>query len=305
MQVTSKQEIKSVPLTVVRLRRSRRRRSRRRVAGRRGRGPGGGASRGTSRSAILERRPDRSKLDVGERDSRVGRVRLDVRGHTRASRARPTRHTGVRRRQVRRVLRVQPEHVCCVVVPDRQHKYNTARERLAHLLQSTLVREQVRVGERRLLLRAELVRDRVERGVDSGDVDFAVLDHDTVLDVETADLRERAGGRVVVGQELGDDRERLGGVDGHACTVERGVAHAERVEVAASRVTETGGSTSALVARARIEADGAAGVGRVGGSHGVGLPDVHLAAAGTHVAGTRVGRVRVASPSSDVGLEKM
>lgn len=65
-----------------------------------------------------------------------------------------------------------------------------------------------------------------------------IRNHDAVLDVETLDLGEGASVCAVVGDELGDDGEDLGGIDSLAGTVEAGVAQAVRVEIASVGVAE-------------------------------------------------------------------
>ena len=128
-----------------------------------------------------------------------------------------------------------------------------------------------------------------------------------VLDVEAADLREGAGGGARVGDELGDDGELGVGVDGLARAVEGRVAHAVGVIVAAVAVAETlvaggAGVGAAISARAGGLLGHRAWVWRVGRGDGVGLPDVHLGAAGTGRAAAGVGVVAGWGPALDVGL---
>ena len=147
--------------------------------------------------------------------------------------ARATRRARLRRIAVERVLRVEPEHVRRMVVPQRKHEHHPVVERLAHARHAPAVREGRVVVERGLLLRAELVRDRIElvHALDGG---LGVLDDLPVLDVDAPDLGEVAIRGAVGGDELGDNGDRLGGVDNHVRAVETGVAHAVRVEVTTS-----------------------------------------------------------------------
>lgn len=135
---------------------------------------------------------------------------------------------------------VEPVHGHGSVVPDGQDEHHVLKG-LAHLGESTLGLEVVGVVEGRLLLRAEAVGDAVGR-VDAGDVGHGVGDGLAVLDVEAVDLAQRTRGGAVVGNELGHHGEGLGGVEGHAGTVELGIAHAVRVEVASRLVAKTLGA---------------------------------------------------------------
>ena len=94
----------------------------------------------------------------------------------------------------------------------------------------------------------------------------------------------------------------LGGVDGEATarTVVVLHTHAVRVEIATGLVASAG---AVHTVRALDETRALAGVRSVSGGDGVGLPDIHLRAASTHVTSTRVGRG--ASPASNVGLENV
>lgn len=129
-----------------------------------------------------------------------------------------------------------------------------------------------------LLLGAEGLGDGVEGGVHAGDVDESVLVGDTVLDVEALDINESAGGGAIVSDELGDDGERLGSIKDTSGTVEVGVAHSVRVEIASVGVAEAGVSVrvTAIVTSASGLPDDGAGMRSIGGRDGVGLPDILL-----------------------------
>lgn len=179
---------------------------------------------------------------------------------------------------VRGVRRVEPVHGGRVVRPDRQDQ-DHALQSLAHLGEATLGLEVVVVAKGSLLLLAETVGDGVG-GVDAGDAGHGVGDRLAVLDVETLDVGQGARVGAVVGDELGHDRDGLGGVDSQARAVEARVAHAVRVEVATVLVADSGvpavtGTAVGLALAPRLSVNGA-GVRSVCGGDEVGLPDVHL-----------------------------
>lgn len=189
------------------------------------------------------------------------------------------------------------------VIPDRHDQNHTLRKSLAHLRKTALLGEDILVAESLLLSSTEARGDGV--AVDAGDIRLRVSKDLAVLDVEALDVGEGAAGL----DELGDDGDLLGGVDGElrALAVEGGVAHTVAVEVTAVGVALAGVaggavSSAAGVAGAALLADGLAGVRGVGGGDGVGLPDVHLGAAGAHVADAGVGVVGGRRPALDVGL---
>lgn len=258
-----------------------------------GRVGGGAAGRATG-----EGRADGAELDVGEDDLGVGGVGLNLGGDTRGGRALTTVSTGAA--TLDRVGGVEPEHVGGMVVPDGHDKDHGLGEGLAHLLQATLDVEVTDIAESSLLSIAERLGDRVAR--DTSNVGLGVLNDLAVLDVETLDLAEIASG---VLDELGDDGELGAGVDGLALTVEGGVAHAVRVEVATIGIAGTaiavgGVGTAAGVTLAHVLVDGGAGVGSEGGRDLVGLPDIHLRAASTVVTNTSVRVVGGGRPALNV-----
>jgi hypothetical protein len=110
-----------------------------------------------------------------------------------------------------------------------------------------------------------------------GDVDRGVLDDDTVLDVLADDGLEHT----VLGRELGDDSEGLGGVDFEAGTVVELVVAVE-VGVVAAAVLVADALGSALVSTgAGKEALLATCVGGNLVRAAVGFPNVHLVTAHT------------------------
>jgi hypothetical protein len=108
------------------------------------------------------------------------------------------------------------------------------------------------------------------------------------LDVEALDLGERAAGGTIRSEELRHDGELGVCVDGHAGSVEGGVAHAVGVEVATvwigrPTVAVVGVCATAAIACAHCLLRVVARVGRVGCRDAVGFPDVHFGATGTVV----------------------
>lgn len=114
-------------------------------------------------------------------------------------------------------------HVDFVVVPQRHHENHALVESGTHALHATLLGKVVGVAEDRLLVLAEVVVDRIS--ADASNVGCGLIENLTTLDVLAADLDKVSASSVVRGNELGDDCERLGGVDGLARAVEGGVAY--------------------------------------------------------------------------------
>lgn len=179
---------------------------------------------------------------------------------------------------IRGVGAVQPVHGDSAVIPDRQDKHHALKS-LAHLGKTALGLEVVGVVEGSLLLRAEAIRNAIGC-VDARDVGHGVGDRLAVLDIEAGDLAQRARGGAVVGDELGHHGEWLGGVERHAGSVELGVPHAVRVEVAARLVTETlGAGISITAGRGILTAGRSIRRARMGGessSDGVSLPVIEI-----------------------------
>lgn len=190
------------------------------------------------------------------------------------------------------------------VVPETHDENHGASGGGTHLGEATLVVEGALIAEDLLLGVAVVLGDGVAG--DAVDGGLGVGDDDVVLDVEAGDLGEAA---VVALDELGDDGQGLCGVEGElgAGTVEGLVALAVAVEVAAVRVavaavTVLGVSAAAGITLAGVVVIVLARVRRVGGADAVGLPDVHLGAAGTEAADAGVGVVVGRLPVVRVGL---
>mmetsp|Transcript_4910 Transcript_4910/g.8341 ORF Transcript_4910/g.8341 Transcript_4910/m.8341 type:complete len:500 (+) Transcript_4910:1504-3003(+) len=249
---------------------------------------------------------DSTDLDVGEGHRGVGRVGLHVRRLSRGCGARAAADPGVGRGvHVGGVVRVEPEHLGVVVVPEAHHEHQATVERVAHALHRAIVVEPV-VGlvEVRARRRAELVGDGVgdEQPVVRGDADFRSLDLEPVLDVEALDLLQVAAVGAVGGHELGHHGDGLGGVhrEGGARAEEVLNPVAVRVQVAPVLVAHplvpavgvVRVDIPALRALALRLPHHGARVRGVRRRDRVRLPDVELRAARPEAPGARVG-VRV------------
>ena len=138
-----------------------------------------------------------------------------------------------------------------MIIPNTHNEDHSVSHSLAHGGQTSLGGEVVGITESSFLVRAELICDRVV-GCHSGDVDLGVLEDLTILNVQATDFTEGSGGAVVVGQELSDNCEFFGGVDCLPFSIEGGVTHAERVEIATVGIAKAVVSTinSAVLAAA-------------------------------------------------------
>lgn len=104
------------------------------------------------------------------------------------------------------------------------------------------------------------------------------------MDVEAADLGQRAGVGTIGSDELGDDAEDLAGINGQTLAVEGSVSHAVRVEIASVRiaksaVTRCRGSTALGTGAFGLANSAAARVWGVSRGNLVRFPDIHLRAA--------------------------
>lgn len=248
-----------------------------------------------------------TKLDIRECNLRVRGLRLNV---LRIAGIRSTCSSGHPRSawvRIRRVWSVEPEHLRGVVVPNGQHKNHAGIEAIAHCVKATASLERVGVAENFLLLRAEVGGDFVGV-VDASDVGDGVLNHLAVLHVDTLDRFEGPGVSAVGSDKFGNDSEFARGVHNLAWAVEALVAHAKGIEVAAVLVTDAVVAAVAITALsctlADIQASLVARMWSVRGRNGVGFPDVHLVAAGAHVALAGVGVVLGRGPAFDVGLRE-
>jgi hypothetical protein len=129
-----------------------------------------------------------------------------------------------------------------MVIPDGHDENHTLSQSCAHCCETTLGGEQVLVTESSLLSAAESVGDGVTR--DTGDSGLRVGKGLAILNVEALDFAQGTGGCTILGDELGDDGEWLGGVDCLTSTVEGLVAHSVGVEITSVGITEGGVSCS-------------------------------------------------------------
>jgi len=178
----------------------------------------------------------------------------------------------------------------------------SACERFSHSLETTQL--VWGVTESGLLLRAVSIGDAVDL-VDSGPGILGVGNDFTTLDVKSANLGEITSLSTVRSDELGNNGELALGVDGESRSVEGLVTLTERVEIATILVADTLVSLisiTALDSSAGQKTGGLADVRSVGSRDGVGLPDVHLGAAGTVGTGSSIGVGRRSGPSLNVCL---
>ena len=148
-----------------------------------------------------------------------------------------------------------------------------------------------------------------------------VGDDNIILDVESSDFTESAGGCAVSSDELGDDGEGLGGVDGFASSVEVESTHTVGVEIASISITNrrvSGTNTAIGTAATSLLGDRAgmtiiysqSGIHKrhcfdlrsVGGRDDVGFPDIHLVTARSVFSRTGIHIIGVRGPSDGVGL---
>jgi len=172
---------------------------------------GGGS--GASAAGATESRTDGTRLDVRESNGSIGLGCFDRGRDTGVGRASTTHDTRVSGRGGGGVSAIEPEHVGGMVVPDTHDEDHTGTHGFTHGCKATLGLEVVGVTEGGLLVSAEVFSDGVVCG-HSGNVDFGVLDDLAILNIQPADFAEGTGGGVVARQELSDDGELFGGIDG-------------------------------------------------------------------------------------------
>ena len=243
---------------------------------------------------------DLAIADVGERDVRVGSELPLV---LRLSSIRTAGSTGdarLGRIRVDWVLAVQPEHAGGGVVPKTHDEGHSLVEGTSELGHATELLVGVGVGEEGLGSSAEVVGETVE--VLAGKGGGLVLNDSATLDVLSADLFHSAVVSAVLSDELSDNSDWLGGVDLvlRARSVEVGVAVSELSEVTAIFIAGTVLAISTVTALQALASGGlsdGARVSSVGLRLLVGLPDVHLHAARSVLAGGGRG-----VPALNVGL---
>ena len=194
-----------------------------------------------------------------------------------------------------------------MVVPDGEDENVTLGKGLAHRDEATPVLESRAVAEGALLSIAELVGDGVITLEKAGEVGFGIGVDLAILNPEATDLDKVSGAGTIVGDELGDNSEGPGCVNDLSRAIEIPVAETVGVVVAAVSVAETGIAitNSAIRTRATLEAavvGGPARMGGVGRAHRVGLPNIHLRAAGSVLSGSCVFVGRRRGPTLNVSL---
>lgn len=192
-----------------------------------------------------------------------------------------------------------------LVVPNTKRQHHPIPQSRFHPRYPTLGVEAIDIPDRSLLARAELLRYGVVRG-HAGDIDFRVLDDITVLNVNTADLSEVSVGRVIRGEELGDDGHLLRGVNYEPGTEEGCIAHTVGVEIAAvgiaGAVVAVSGGVTLRTTAAVLTLDSTRMSG-VGSGNAVSFPDIHFVAAGSVVACSTVGISCGRNPAFYVSLK--
>lgn len=176
------------------------------------------------------------------------------------------------------------------VIPQRHNQDHGLGKGFAHLGKTTTLIEDVGVTESSLLSRAVVLGDRVARN--TCNQALRVRDNLAVLYVEPLDLA-KATRRIR--EELSHNGKLLSGVEveAGARAIESSVALTITIEittigVAVSSVAVRRVSSAASITFAGVVANIGAGMGSVGGGDAVGLPDIHLRAAGTLAASTSV-----------------
>ena len=166
-----------------------------------------------------------------------------------------------------------------MVIPQAHHENHALGEGRGHIGHTTLLLESVAIAKGRLLGVAKggvngIAGHTIDQGLRVGN-SLAVLDI-IALNVEG----------IAATLECGNNSEFLASIDGLALAIEAGVSHAIGVEIAPVRIARTGISRSRVCASASVPvASGLASSGTrvrcVSSSNGVGLPHIHLGAAGT------------------------
>lgn len=242
-------------------------------------------------------------LDVGVCDGAVWRGLDELIWITGGGGAGTTGNTGKGWVLVNWVWGVEPKEVGSVISPDGEGQNVSTLERVTHSGVSTVGVEVRVVAEDALLVDTVLVGDGVEV-TDTGPGVLGLKDDLAVLDPGTTDLDEFTGCGHIVSDELGDDSDLLGGIDGLSWTVEVLFTLTEGVEVATVLVANTSISVVAITALdgvlASVKTVVLADVWGIGVGDGVGFPDIHLGTAGTSLSETSVGIGGGWSPSLNV-----
>jgi hypothetical protein len=187
---------------------------------------------------LIEGGSELTEFDVRVNDLGVWNGRLKCGWNTRAVRASSTGDTRSSWVSSSWVWGIEPKKVNCVVVPERQDKNVSSLKRLSHNLKTSKSLEVVGITEDGLLLCAVGVGDVID-GVNSRPVGVGVGDDITILNIPTFDGIKVTRGGTGVSNELSDDREFLGGINGLAWTIEGGISHTIGVEIATVTIANT------------------------------------------------------------------
>lgn len=220
--------------------------------------PGGDSAVGR----VLPGRANLTPLEVAKGDLGVRVQLLDDIGVAFTVKARSSSSAGT----------IQPGHLMAVVHPDGHDENVTTGQGLAHALLASETKVSI-LGDGG----AVVVGDVVLLG-QTGVSGLAHLNELAILDVQTVDLPHDA---ILVDGKLGDDLEGTGGIDGKSWTIGLPVAHSPRVVGTARLVADTFIRASALFALTKEEAWLRASVRGKMATVSVGLPQIHLGAAGT------------------------
>lgn len=144
----------------------------------------------------------------------------------------------------------------------------------------------------------EVIGDGVP--ADTRDIGAGLGIGNAVLDVEALDLRERTCGGAIVGDELGDDGEGTGRVQGHAFAEESRVTHPVGIKVTSISIADTGVMGAVIASACRLFVHGARVRSKSVG-HGVCFPDIHLRAARSNVSRPGVRTAGFCGPAFAVG----
>jgi len=258
----------------------------------------------SSMSSLAEGRVQWSKLDVAISNRSIRVLALNIRRHTTRDRtiSSSASQIGVRV-LISWIGRVKPEHVAVVIIPQTHDKNHTVGKCLGHVCHTTLLLERVSVAKYLLLLVAELRRDGV--AVNAWDSGCRLRNSFAALNVETLDLHG-----IACSDELCDDGEFLGCVNGLAFAVEVLDSHAIAVEVAAIRIADTSiaicriGTTAGIASATRLLNRGARVWGN-GRADRIRFPDVHFCAAGAEAANTCILIVIGWLPAFNIALRRL
>merc|ERR1712087_209980 len=165
--------------------------------------------RKSDRDSSLSGGTNRSEPDVGEDDTGISLLLLDICWDTRVSAASASGSTWIS--GVNRVRGIQPEHVGIVVIPERHHQDNSCINCLLDLTETTLLEEIGAVLRLCNPVFAEVIGDAVM--LISIDSVAWMLDFLAILRVELFDLHELARICAIIGDELRGHGDWLGGIN--------------------------------------------------------------------------------------------